>query len=283
MASSLINDDRAPKGGGVGKRVACVSIALAASGLFALNAFSSSEGHSETFVIDGMQRRAIVFNGSRPIGGRPRPVVFVFHGHGGNAQNAASRFRIYELWPEAVVVYMQGEPGVQGITDREGTRNGWQKNPGELGDRDVKFFDSALERMLKNYVTDPNRVYVMGHSNGGRFVNLLWNMRGDRLAALCSAAGPGGRLIQTAKPKPVFIIAGEKDPLVPFQVQQNSIGFARHLLKTDRSESKVEGLLSTEPGISDTELVTYIHPNGHEFPLEALPDVIKFFQRHVRK
>lgn len=219
-----------------------VATALLVGLMSALTVFSQNRGKTETFTIDGMQRRAIVFSSNRPQSGRGAPVVFVFHGHGGTAQNAARRFRIHELWPEAIVVYMQGEPGVQGITDPEGSRNGWQKDPGELGDRDIKFFDAALERIQKNYIADANRFYVLGHSNGARFVNVLWNMRGDKLAALCAAAGPGGRLIQSAKPKPVFIIAGEKDPLVPFQNQQNSIDLARKLLKADSSQSEGRGL-----------------------------------------
>ena len=244
--------------------------------------FSQARSTTETFTIADVERQAIVYANSKPTGASGAPVVFVFHGHGGNAQNAARRFRIHELWPEAVVIYMQGIPGVQGITDPEGTRTGWQKNPGELGDRDLKFFDAALELAQKKYKADPNRVYVIGHSNGGRFVNLVWNMRGDKIAALCSAAGPGGRLIASSKPKPVFIIAGEKDPLVPFQTQQNSIELARKLLKADASKAKVEGMLRTEPCVSGTELVTYIHPGGHQFPTEALPSVISFFKRHTR-
>jgi polyhydroxybutyrate depolymerase len=244
--------------------------------------FSQARSTTETFTIADAERHAIVFANANPAEHAGAPVVFVFHGHGGNAQNAARRFRIHEFWPEAVVVYMQGIPGVQGITDPEGTRNGWQKNPGELGDRDLKFFDAALKVAEKKYNADPSRVYVLGHSNGGRFVNLLWKMRGDKIAALCSAAGPGGRLIESSTPKSVFIIAGEKDPLVPFQTQQYSIEFARKVLRTDASKAKVEGLMRTEPGASGTELVTYIHPGGHQFPTEALPSVISFFKRHTR-
>ncbi|HJZ68129.1 MAG TPA: prolyl oligopeptidase family serine peptidase [Blastocatellia bacterium] len=262
-------------------KLAGILIALLVGVLFALSTSSRGQSETETFTIDGKERHAVVFARSTPIAGRGAPVVFVFHGHGGNAQNAARRFRVHELWPEAVVVYMQGEPGVQGITDPEGKLNGWQKNPGELGDRDIKFFDAALERIQKKYVTDPNRMYVLGHSNGGRFVNLRWNMRGDKIAALCSAAGPGGRLIETAKPKPVFIIAGEKDPLVPFQAQQSSIELARKVLKTDASKAKVDGLLRAEPGVNHTELVTYIHPGGHMFPEQALPAIVSFFKRHT--
>lgn len=250
--------------------------------LFAIDAFSQGQSQTETIPIDGVERRAIVYSNSKPPGSSGAPVVFVFHGHGGTAQYAARRFRIHELWPEAVVFYMQGIPGVQGITDAEGTRNGWQKNPGEVGDRDLKFFDSALQLAEKKYKADPNRVYVLGHSNGGRFVNVLWNKRGDKLAALCSIAGPGGRLIQDSSPKSVYIIAGEKDPLVPFQIQKNSIGFAQRVLKTDPSQAKVDGFERRETGVSGAELVTYIHPAGHEVPIEALPKVVSFFKRHAR-
>ena len=249
-------------------------------GLLLLAALSPVESKRETFAIDGAERQAIVYTSSKPA--PAAPVVFVFHGHGGTAQNAARRFRLHELWPEAVVVYMQGMPGVVGITDPEGSRNGWQKSPGEVGDRDVKFFDAALERIQKIYKTDPNRVYLLGHSNGSRFVNVLWNMRGDRLTAMCSSSGPGGMLIVGSKPRPVFIIAGEKDPLVPYETQKRSIELVRKLLKVDPSRSKVEGLVRTDAGTEGTELVTYIHPGGHEFPTEALPLVVSFFKRHPK-
>jgi len=245
----------------------------------ALNGLAAAQTPMETFTIDGMERQAIVYPGAAKTPGAP--VVFVFHGHGGNAQNVSRRMAIHRLWPEAVVVYMQGVPGVPGITDPEGRLNGWQKSVGEVGDRDLKFFDAALERIQRKYKTDPNRVYLLGHSNGGRFVNVIWNARGNKVAALCSAAGPGGRLIETAIPKPVFIIAGEKDPIVPFQSQKLSIELAAKLLKADQSKAKVDGFLRSEPGVNGTELVTYIHPAGHELPIEALPGVISFFQRHT--
>ena len=36
-----------------------------------------------------------------------------------------------------LLLYLQGVPGVQSITDPEGKRNDWQKSPGEVGDRDI--------------------------------------------------------------------------------------------------------------------------------------------------
>jgi polyhydroxybutyrate depolymerase len=235
---------------------------------------------ARTFVVDGVERRALLYRNSSPAPASGAPLVFVFHGHGGNAQAIARKLPVHGLWPEAVVAYMQGLPGVAGITDPEGSQNGWQKNPGDVGDRDVRFVDAALAQIEKEFKIDASRIYALGHSNGARFVNVLWNMRGEKFAAFCSASGQGGFLIQTAIPKPIFVIAGEKDPLVPFENQKLSIELIRKRLETEPSKAVTKGYLRVEPGKSGTELATYLHPGGHAFPEEALPLAVGFFKRH---
>ncbi|MBN2161506.1 MAG: hypothetical protein JXR25_02185 [Pontiellaceae bacterium] len=55
--------------------------------------------------IDGVKREALVW---MPASSEVLPpLVFVFHGHGGSMRNGARSFRIHEIWPEAIVVYMQ--------------------------------------------------------------------------------------------------------------------------------------------------------------------------------
>jgi hypothetical protein len=54
-------------------------------------------------------------------------------------------------------------------------------------------------------------------------------------------------------------------------------------LKTDQSKAVTKGYAKTEPGINGTELVTYLHPGGHEFPQDALPLVVEFFKRHQNR
>ncbi|HEU4390682.1 MAG TPA: hypothetical protein VFV34_22955, partial [Blastocatellia bacterium] len=240
------------------------------------------EPQHQTIDIDGVQRKALIYPNSAPAPKSGPPLVFVFHGHGGTAQFAARRFHIHELWPEAVVVYMQGLPGVQGITDPEGTRSGWQKNPGELNDRDVKFVDAALEQIEKQFKTDPNRIYGLGHSNGARFVNVLWNMRGQKFAAFCSSSGQGGLLLSKVVPRSIFIIAGKKDPLVPYDTQMLSVDIVRKVLNTDSSKATNDGYTQSLPGVNGTELLTYLHPGGHEFPDAAIPMAVEFFKRHAR-
>ena len=48
------------------------------------------------------------------------PVVFAFHGHGGNMKYAATKFAYQKHWPEAIAVYMQGT-----LTDMQGKLPGW--------------------------------------------------------------------------------------------------------------------------------------------------------------
>jgi polyhydroxybutyrate depolymerase len=108
-------------------------------------------------------------------------------------------------------------------------------------------------------------------------------MRGDMFAAFCAGAGPGTGLFQGAPPRSVFMIAGEKDQLVSFASMKFSIESARRLLKTDSEKAKSDGLLKTELNSDGIELATYLHPGGHEWPKDATPLVVKFFQRHALK
>ena len=240
---------------------------------------SLSEGVQQTFTIAGQTREALVFAKNTKAAA---PLVLCFHGHGGRAQNAARRWSLHTLWPEAVVVYLQGLPGVAGITDKEGKLPGWQKNPGELADRDVQFADAAIAQMRQQYKIDDRRIYAVGHSNGARFVNVLWKMRGEKFAAFASAAAQGGLMIRDAVPRSLFALAGEQDPLVPYAGQVRGIEIARQVLKTEEAKATTKGYLRRTPGVNGTELVTYLHPGGHEFSPAAMPLIIEFFKRHAK-
>lgn len=241
------------------------------------------DGGKRSFKVGQTTRDGIVVVNIKPAPTAGAPLVLVYHGHGGTAQFAAKRMRVHTLWPEAVVAYLQGIPGVKGITDAEGKKSGWQKNPGDLDDRDLKFFDVVLAELSAKHKIDPSRVYVLGHSNGSRFAHVLWSKRGDHLAAICAACGGGGKLISASPPRSLFVIAGEKDTLVPLKGQMFGVELARTLLQTKTDQATKTGFLTIEPGAGGLELATYIHPGGHEFPTEALPQVVSFFKKHAQK
>jgi hypothetical protein len=76
--------------------------------------------------------------------GKPTPVVFVFHGHGGTAFQAGRSFAMHKHWPEAISVYLQGLNTPGKLTDPEGKKPGWQHGAGAEGDRDLKLFDAVM-------------------------------------------------------------------------------------------------------------------------------------------
>jgi len=212
------------------------------------------------WTIDGTTRRALVH---LPTGTNGAPVIFAFHGHGGTMNFAARKFRLHELWPEAVVVYPQGL-ATRTPRDLEGTRAGWLMLPGP-NNKDLKFFDAMLETARRDWKTDPKRVYVTGHSNGGGFTYLLWGTRGDALAAVAPVAAGGAQLLRQAKPCPILHIAGKNDPIVDFKNQERAVEAARRINTTN----------------APVEFV--VHNGGHAYPDDAPEKIVTFFKQHARK
>ncbi len=173
------------------------------------------------WTIGGVERTAKVFV-PEEAKQTPSPVIFAFHGHGGTAKNS-SRWNYQQLWPEAIVVYMQGLNTPGRLTDPEGKKAGWQSAAGDQDDRDLRFFDAVLESLKSEFKVDEQRIYATGHSNGGGFTYLLWGQRGEVFAAVAPSAAAANRIYGDLKPKPAMHIAGENDTLVKFAWQENAM------------------------------------------------------------
>ncbi len=228
----------------------------------------------ETFKVDGLDRQALVYTPAKS-SAHP-PIVFCFHGHGGNMNYSARAYDLQDAWPEAVVVYMDGLP-IAGIFDRAGTKNGWQKKSGEANDRDLHFFDAVYASAQKEFDFDAKRVYAMGHSNGAGFSYLLWAERGDKLAAIAAASASIQQQFHHGM-IPVLAIAGEKDDVVPFRLQQRNIERLKTMLGATPNPTPF-GVGQLYKG-SKADLATYIHPGGHEYPKEATKLIVDFFKAH---
>jgi polyhydroxybutyrate depolymerase len=235
----------------------------------------------EEWTIDGVVREALVCLPTRTMEGGA-PVVFGFHGHGGSMRNAARSFRLHELWPEAIVVYMQGLPTPGRLTDPEGKRAGWQHGPKDHGDRDLKFFDAVLKTQRETHHINQDRVYATGHSNGGAFTYLLWAERPDLLAAVAPSA-TASLSVLSLTPKPAMHIAGQNDRLVRFALQQRVMGLVRRINKCqERGEEWAEGC-TLYPSANGTPFVAFIHVGNHKFPAEAPALIVRFFKEHTRR
>ncbi len=237
--------------------------------------------HDVSFDVGGARRTAVVVI---PTDSKhPAPLVFVFHGHGGNGAGIERKMQIEKLWPDAIVAYPDGLVGHQGITDPQGTKPGWQTRLGERGDGDIRFYDTMLATLRSKLPVDPARVYLVGHSNGSAFVSLLLNRRGDAIAATANmSAQPPARLLESDPVRSMFMSMGMSDPIVPYDNQKRSIPLAEQKLGVDRSRATVSGYLRSEPARGNLELETYVYPGGHAPPAEVPRLVVEFFKRHTR-
>ncbi len=253
-----------------------LGLVLAAAGL----ARAAAEPARREWNVDGVTREGLVYVPAQATT-QPTPLVLVFHGHGGTARNAARSFALHPLWPEAIVVYLQGLNTPGRLTDPEGKKPGWQSAAGTQGDRDLKLFDAVLAGLRRDYQVDDRRIYATGHSNGGGFTYLLWAERGDVFAAVAPSAAFARNVQGTLQPKPVMHLAGEKDELVKYAWQKETMVALRKLNHCGEGQPW-DKLCTLYPSPLGTPVVTMIHPGTHAFPRAAPALIVKFFQEHAK-
>jgi polyhydroxybutyrate depolymerase len=245
------------------------------------SAFAADPLVHREWTVDGVAREALI---SIPATAKtaPAPLVFGFHGHGGNMQFAARSYHIHTLWPEAIVVYPQGLNTKGQLTDPEGKKPGWQGAAGTEGDRDLKFFDAMLASLQTDFKVDAKRIYSTGHSNGGGFTYLLWAERGDKFAAFGPSAAVSKSAARALKPKPMIHIAGENDPLVKFAWQKLMMEAVRKSNQCGEGTSwEGEKGCTLYPSKIGAPVVTFIHPGTHTYATEAPALIVKFFKQHA--
>lgn len=103
---------------------------------------------------------------------RAYPVVFRFHGTGGNGTSGGLGIEFVSR-EEAIVV------GPDGLDARWSNQN--QEN-------DLAFFDAMLETLEGEYCIDEGRVFAYGFSAGGGFTNLLGCERAEVIRATAAIA-----------------------------------------------------------------------------------------------
>ncbi len=261
--------------------------------------------------VDNITREALVYV---PANAKTNdsPVVFVFHGHGGTMRHSARTFDFHTLWPEAIVVYMQGLNTPGRLSDSEGKKPGWQHSVGAQENRDLKFFDVVLGSLKKDYKVNAKCIYATGHSNGGAFTYLLWEARAKEFAAFAPSGSLSLSLVEDHLPfaqervrrksastndvalaktnsvtdrdfisKPVLHVAGENDPLVKFQWQKRMLDALRKLNQCGEGKPwDADKRCTIYPSEGNAPVVTYIYPGGHDYPEEASAMIVKFFKAH---
>ena len=144
----------------------------------------------------------------------PHSLVFAFHGRTSPAEEVRGYYGLEEntetLGP-TIFVYPVA------LTQADGTFSWWE--PGDAPDalRDFRLFDALLAELSDRYCIDDERVYAVGHSLGGSFVNALGCHRAGVLRGVVSlGAGPSGGECTGAVA--AMVLHHPEDELVAFEL-----------------------------------------------------------------
>jgi polyhydroxybutyrate depolymerase len=176
--------------------------------------------------VPGQGTRSAVLHMPRARRGRV-PLVMALHGQGGTG------------------AFMEQYSGLSRNADRSGfavvypdsVGPRWKIAAGE-GDSDVDFLEVLIDRLVAAGCFDPDRVSVVGVSNGGGMAARLACDDDGRLAALVSVAGSYRTLpdCQRRRPLSVLEIHGTRDTVVPYwgDARSDIVGWVRRWAARDR-------------------------------------------------
>ena len=137
------------------------------------------------------------------------PVVFVFHGAGGNGEQELNRHQ------NILNLIDQGE--FIGIFP-SGFENRWNVS-GETNADDTEFFSLIVNELNTSSIFNTNRIFAIGISNGGGMVNKI-GKETDFLSGIAplisQQSEPIGNL-SPGRPISVYQVNGENDDLVPIE------------------------------------------------------------------
>lgn len=175
------------------------------------------EGYDTITTTDGRVRTYRVVDLSDV---EPAPLLFVLHGFGGTAEGMRSYAAIEDAVENsidggAIVVYPNGSGAENGYPQSWNAGGCCPFSIYEPVD-DVAFFAQMIDALSNVYDVDPERIWVVGHSNGGMMAYRLACELADRVTAI--GVGAGAMMIESCKPSrsvSAIHVHGELDSVVP--------------------------------------------------------------------
>lgn len=173
---------------------------------------------SQSITVAGAKRTYELYVPDSYDGKKTYPLVFVFHGDGGDGAGIRGSFDLEaESAGGALFVYPDGQKSTWNIGDATGLKS------------DVAFVDAIAADLGKTHCTDSKRVFAVGFSKGAYFTNMLACISKSNLRAVVTHAGGGpfgldgsgttydnnGNLKCPAPPVAALQVQGSSDGSVP--------------------------------------------------------------------
>lgn len=169
--------------------------------------------YDKTVEVAGVERHYILVV-PEGYGETAYPLVFAWHGRGGDSSGARLYFNVEESAAnQAIFVYPDGLP----LPDMD-NQTGWDLTAeGE----DVALFDAILAQVGSSLCVDASRVFSTGHSFGGFMSNALGCFRGGTVRAIAPVAGGGPFGVCTGQVA-AWLAHGTLDEVVPYELGEGS-------------------------------------------------------------
>lgn len=230
---------------------------------------------SWTLTVDGMQRTAHVHVPASYDPTKPTPLVINVHGLTSFADQQAQLSHAIAKSDAAgfIVIHPEGT----------GTPRSWNAGAccapaSTAGTDDLGFMSALVDEAAARLCVDPDRVYLMGLSNGGHMAYAAGCALADKFAAVASVAG----ILEVSpcnpsRPVPLFQVHGNADLIVGYAGGQSSVAAWKSKNGcTSSSTTYTNGAAScvTHTGCTSGADVVFctIAGGGHQWPGgDALP------------
>ncbi|WP_430906631.1 alpha/beta hydrolase family esterase [Maribacter sp. 2-571] len=154
------------------------------------------------------------------------PVVMLLHGNKSNNDEILGLTNVtapYKIWlniaeqENIILVVPNGSKGSTGDNGWNDCRSDSQGNPTS---NDVLFASTLIDFVLTEYQANPDRVFVMGTSNGGQMAFRLAQELPEKLtafAAIAAAKPLNTKCANGTTPISALIVNGTADPILPYE------------------------------------------------------------------
>lgn len=241
----------------------CLAAAVLTAALSARPATAQTTPGSMTY--GGLTRTWLVYAPPSYDGTRAFPLVVALHGGGGTAERVAAehgwdtvadRARVLVAYPNGVLPLGPGY---------KWNIFSWDDAPDDDG-----FLLALVERLGQDYLVDPDRVYMTGHSNGASMTNTFAFAHDDVLAAIAPAQGSFMTSLgidpnapthpRPSRPLPVWIWRGStENQTVPGATEPRDVSDENQRLYWTQHNGATGPPVRTDVVVSGFRLVTDVY------------------------
>jgi polyhydroxybutyrate depolymerase len=215
--------------------------------------------------IDELEREYLIHLPSDYSSTSQCPVIFAFHGGGGNYENTVSMYNLNAAAEQHhfIIVYPNA---INKSWSMEGVGSMIKEEQQQVDD--VKFISTLMDTLTTHYHVDSTAFFCTGISRGGIFSLFLISKLSGRfkaIAPVCASIPQSIADQYTFYPTSILLINGTDDPLIPFEGGYSEIGRSKknadnYFISTPELVKKIKKL-NTCPEISITHHITNTQHN----------------------